>query len=374
MNLASEMASSVGETVSDGANVVKQLVLAAGKTVSKFSGNPMIAKNRQRNADMSAKKSTNTFANSQVAIDKFNRNLDIFKSRLIVGVKCFVWEGEKIAKQEMVLKINATYDSLVFDHSSSSRFSFSFTIKKDIFPIRISAIVECIPGGEVGENVDEQCLMTIVIKESAFEPRMIALKFSSKDEKIMVQTGIRSLISSCSMKTSLSPAATGSTGVASGSAERRATRKLSLRDTVLQETISGGSAPPSATASPAPDPDPQASPPIDYPEDIVAIKTVPDLKKQLLIERCNYERLMVQMLSVTNDLNDREDVIIRYKSRENELSQALAAKDRMYEQDVMVRMQLGKRLEQVLIDKEEAYEQIEMLKDQIEALRAPPSP
>ena len=372
VNLASEMASSVGESVADGANVVKQLVLAAGKTVSKFSGNPMVAKNRQRNADIALKKSTNTFANSQVAIDKFNRNLDIFKSKLMVGVKCFVWEGEKITKQEMLLKINATSDSLAFDHSSSSRFTFSFTIKKDILPVRISTIVECIPGGEVGENVDEQCLMTIVIKESAFEPRMLALKFATKDEKIMVQTGIRSLISSHTMQSP--PSAGESAGAGASSAEKRAMRKLSLRDAVLQETIAGGSA-----STPASTPEPtdsgvKASTPAEYPDDIVAIKTVPDLKKQLLIERSNYERLMVQMLSVTNDLNDREDVIIRHKSRESELSQALVAKERLYEQDVMVRMQLGKRLEQVLIDKEEAYEQIEMLKDQIEAMRAPPSP
>lgn len=34
----------------------------------------------------------------------------------------------------------------------------------------------------------------------------------------------------------------------------------------------------------------------------------------------------------------------------------------MYEQDAVVRMQLGKRLEQVLMDKEDALEQIEFYK------------
>ena len=36
----------------------------------------------------------------------------------------------------------------------------------------------------------------------------------------------------------------------------------------------------------------------------------------------------------------------------------------------MVRMQLGKRLEQILMDKEEAMEQMELLKDQVDNLKA----
>ena len=42
----------------------------------------------------------------------------------------------------------------------------------------------------------------------------------------------------------------------------------------------------------------------------------------------------------------------------------------MYEQDAMVRMQLGKRLEQVFIDKEEALEQIRLLQEQLEAIKS----
>ncbi len=59
-----------------------------------------------------------------------------------------------------------------------------------------------------------------------------------------------------------------------------------------------------------------------------------------------------------------------HKARENELKQTIATKDRMYEQDAMVRMQLGKRLEQVFIDKEEALEQIRLLQEQLEAIKS----
>jgi hypothetical protein len=64
---------------------------------------------------------------------------------------------------------------------------------------------------------------------------------------------------------------------------------------------------------------------------------------------------------MTNDLNEREDQIIAYKKREVLLEQRLSAKEKLYEQDTMVRLQLGKKLEQVLLDKEDLREQIESL-------------
>lgn len=68
------------------------------------------------------------------------------------------------------------------------------------------------------------------------------------------------------------------------------------------------------------------------------------------------------MLVLTNDLNEREDQLIAMKKREEAYLEQLANKDRMYEQDAMVRMQLGKRLEQVLMDKEEIKDELDDLK------------
>jgi hypothetical protein len=73
----------------------------------------------------------------------------------------------------------------------------------------------------------------------------------------------------------------------------------------------------------------------------------------LFISCLTYIHTYIQMLVLTNDLNEREDQIIALKKREEAYTEQLASKDRMYEQDAMVRMQLGKRLEQVLMDKEE---------------------
>ena len=87
-------------------------------------------------------------------------------------------------------------------------------------------------------------------------------------------------------------------------------------------------------------------------------------------EREKYERLMVQMVALNNDLNDREDQIIILKKREVAYEDQLRAKDKMYEQDAMVRMQLGKRLEQVLMDKEEITDELDMVRDQLETFKS----
>lgn len=65
---------------------------------------------------------------------------------------------------------------------------------------------------------------------------------------------------------------------------------------------------------------------------------------------------------MTNDLNEREDQIIVLKKREAALEENLKMKEKMYAQDAQVRLQLGKRLEQVLMDKEEIKDELDSLK------------
>jgi hypothetical protein len=68
------------------------------------------------------------------------------------------------------------------------------------------------------------------------------------------------------------------------------------------------------------------------------------------------------MIQLSNELNDRDEQISVLKKKESHYEQTLLDRDNMFKQDAMVRMQLGKRLEQVLMDKEEALEQLELMK------------
>lgn len=65
---------------------------------------------------------------------------------------------------------------------------------------------------------------------------------------------------------------------------------------------------------------------------------------------------------MTNELNERDNQIALLKKKEEHYEQTLAERENLFKQDTMVRMQLGKRLEQVLMDKGEAQEQLEALR------------
>jgi hypothetical protein len=107
-------------------------------------------------------------------------------------------------------------------------------------------------------------------------------------------------------------------------------------------------------------------------------RVINGIKRQLFDEKEKHERMTIQaysalvlysfcqlisqMLILTNDLNERDEQIAALKRKEEQFEQMLVDRDNMFKQDAMVRMQLGKRLEQVLMDKEEAMEQLELMK------------
>jgi hypothetical protein len=66
-------------------------------------------------------------------------------------------------------------------------------------------------------------------------------------------------------------------------------------------------------------------------------------------------------MMMSNELGERNRVIEDYKNLQLQYEQKLQEKDNLYKQDSIVRLQLGKRLEQVLMDKEEALEKVEQL-------------
>ena len=76
-------------------------------------------------------------------------------------------------------------------------------------------------------------------------------------------------------------------------------------------------------------------------------------------------RVRSQNLTYINELNERNTEIVALRKRETVLEATLKAKEKMYEQDASVRMQLGRRLEQILLDKEEYKDEIDEYKEHI---------
>ena len=69
-----------------------------------------------------------------------------------------------------------------------------------------------------------------------------------------------------------------------------------------------------------------------------------------------------QLVVLTNELNERDNQIALLKKKETHFEQTIQERENLFKQDTMVRMQLGKRLEQVLMDKEEALDQLDALR------------
>lgn len=392
------------------------------------------------------------------ALDIFEKNLEIFRNKMKQGVRGYVWDGAKVSRLETTIKLDASGQSMVFEQISR-RFTI-FSSKTDIHPVRISEVYECIPSAEVTESgVDVNCLMTMVVKPSgSSDSRILALELTSKEERNVLLTGVRSMVSQKSMQvhgagaTSLGPtistqshndtitmanpiASFGGIAGVNPAASRPASalssiakpgvgsprglgppagarafatrttantaahRRMSVRDVALEEALgagdnangktSGGGAnivsgsnPMASLASASPAAalrrlsqntvtmGAAAAAAALSEQDISRLSTSEEFRKQLMVEREVHERMMVQTLMLTNDLNERDEQISVLKQQAVALQTALAQKEKMYEQDALVRMQLGKKLEQVLMDKEEVMEENELLQEQLESLRA----
>ena len=148
------------------------------------------------------------------------------------------------------------------------------------------------------------------------------------------------------------------------SAHRLPSRRLSVREQVLEETASNQrrpSAGPSTTGGSSSSGGSGGSASNVYSDEV---------RNQLAVERSIVENMKIQMMLLSNDLNERDSQISAMKHKEEQYEQTLTDRENMFKQDAMVRMQLGKRLEQILMDKEEAMEQMELLKDQVDNLKA----
>lgn len=294
---------------------------------------------------------------------KFERNLDSFKSKLAEGVKVECVETNNGPSIPLIMKF-VSPDTIKFSHPPR-RFTI-FASKSECAPIKISEILECIPGAyhkisSTSQSKDDSQYLTIVSHSPGSAPRNVSILLESRDERNTILTGLRTLVSDVHMSTSNETVET-STEAASSSqpAQKQAVRRRSsFKESILAEAKIEDKANQSKSSQGKPSR-----------RGSLGSESASEVKRQLLVERSNYEKLMVQMLVLTNDLNEREDQIIAMKKREAAYEEQLASKEKMYEQDAKVRMQLGKRLEDVLMDKEEIKDELDNLKAQLEMIRS----
>lgn len=89
---------------------------------------------------------------------------------------------------------------------------------------------------------------------------------------------------------------------------------------------------------------------------------VQELQNQLMTEQANHHKLVVQVMTMSNELNEKDQVIIASKKREEALSAILASKEKVFEQDASARVQLGQKMQALFIEKMDALEQADHYK------------
>ncbi len=89
---------------------------------------------------------------------------------------------------------------------------------------------------------------------------------------------------------------------------------------------------------------------------------IDEMQRVLMTEQQKNGKILMQLVVLTNELNERDNQIAMLKKKETHYEQTLQERENLFKQDTMVRMQLGKRLEQVLMDKEEALDQLDALR------------
>ena len=62
---------------------------------------------------------------------------------------------------------------------------------------------------------------------------------------------------------------------------------------------------------------------------------------------------------MSNELNEKDQLIIAAKKREETLAQLLKSKEKIFEQDASARVQLGQKIQALFIEKEDALEQVD---------------
>lgn len=276
-------------------------------------------------------------------LDTFEKNMQALKYRLKQGYRVLVSDNDKEKGFEALMKLEG--DSLIFEPINPGRRFNIFGSKYDVLPIRIIDIHDTIVGHQTSQPLEREktCFLTILSRAfDQFQSRITYLELTSLDERNTVLTGLRSLVSELHIT---SPAM----------------RSLSNAATPYNEEYK-----PNANVTPAKSGSPAKQAAAlrhsVHTADLDQYFDMNDLKRQLLLERVNLDKMMSQVVVITNDLSERDDQIADMRKRESVLQQKIAQLGSQHDQDATVRLQLGRRLEQVLIEKEEAVETLEMTK------------
>ena len=295
-------------------------------------GSPKIASHSPKPAVSATAASSSSSPVGPAVIAAFEKNLATLRAKLRTGIKAQLWEeGPNIHIQnfECIVQLDKSYEMLTFTSvTPRSTFTlFGTPPKVEVVPVRICNVVDCHPGAAsihehffssmfggsaTPKNPASVDMMTLVVKVDAAKldkvsaqsktlaaaaaaamaelggdvdlpPRVISLKLPQREDRNHLMTALRTMISDLHINTPT---------------------MRSLIDGVKKGDPSGGGGHPDKKNRRASVNTVSSDGVTISPRDLSSFETTTEVKQQLLLERKNYERLMLQLFALTNDLNE----------------------------------------------------------------------
>ncbi|KAJ8614226.1 hypothetical protein CTAYLR_001147 [Chrysophaeum taylorii] len=257
---------------------------------------------------------------------------EVFREKARSGVLVAVWEEDVVAGEPVSLVVVEDKDDK-FALSFQSRSRNLFRRKKPPHAVTSDDVYAVRPGhsslcGLSGDD-DDSAFITLVAEQpddaaaAGGIRREIVIQFASVEARKEALAGLRHLLAKRGLAAPV-PAVAKATPTPKG------------------KTLPPSPAPPKHQ----PTPPPKQLPPAPTPTD----DAVAELEKQLLLERANNQKMMLQMLEMQNDVNRSSAKIVELKQEAAGLRAQLVSRDRMHADDARMRLQLGKRLQQLVFD------------------------
>uniref|UniRef100_A0A7S2Y0D6 Myosin motor domain-containing protein n=1 Tax=Fibrocapsa japonica TaxID=94617 RepID=A0A7S2Y0D6_9STRA len=314
-------------------------------------------------------------AGSGTTLSRFGEQLDSFKYELQEGIDCHVWEGSVTKVQvrmhlspppqgENALSVGGMF-ALQWDHHHTG-FRLFAKHGPAIPPVHLFELLEVRHGFAESvaglDALDSSQFLNLVCMGTPSTPdRSIAIQVSSREKRNTVVWGLRKLLAELQMK----PGGVGS-GAGTGGA-------------ALPQPPGSAVVPPTAPGAPGASPDTQAlavlaGGNLGGTTTVVATEEqyqryINELVAQVEIERVNYERVMVQLLDMTNDLNEKEDMVQDMRKTIQGLRNDNSNLEKKNQEFCRTRLEILERLEESQFENEELREQNENLREENVELR-----
>jgi hypothetical protein len=334
---------------------------------------------------------------STASMQNIEKNLEKWRQELIKGFRAFMWEGQRVVAAEVTVKLDATGGILQFLPIQQKRSFAFFNSKIDIASVKLTEVLECVPGAEINvENTEKNLMLTVIVREIP-TARVVVLKLANRDERNVIMSKLRAVAAASAVlfekgssetkqTTSLTQVSTSKATFPSSAAAvkegsvptetnplfaQRLTRRPSVREVVINRNLQGSAtiSAPESSSKEASGNGARSKVTVDN-EGSSAFNplSVKNLLTELKEEKEANAKVRLQLVAMNGELIERDEQLALMKKLQTDYESQLREKDNLMKQDTMVRLQLGKRLEQVLMDKEDALEQLEQLKAQLDMI------